>query len=228
MRLLLIRHGQTPSNLLHSLDTAEPGPGLTALGERQSIALVGELASEPIEAVYASALTRARLTAAPLAAAFGLDVRVRFGIREIPAGALEGRSDPEASAIYRETIFGWASGDRGRLIPGSARTGGEMLEEFDSVVAEAEAAVDHAAAAAVVSHAGAIRVWVASRCGNVSVEYASTHALLNAGVVVVEGSAASGWSASQWLSARDTPPAADTRPAAGQGAANAVKAAWQS
>ena len=34
MRLLLIRHGQTPSNVLGLLDTAVPGPGLTDLGDR--------------------------------------------------------------------------------------------------------------------------------------------------------------------------------------------------
>ena len=31
MRLLLIRHGQTPSNVDYLLDTAVPGAGLTAL-----------------------------------------------------------------------------------------------------------------------------------------------------------------------------------------------------
>ena len=35
MRLLLIRHGETPGNVLGQLDTAHPGPGLTDLGERQ-------------------------------------------------------------------------------------------------------------------------------------------------------------------------------------------------
>ena len=31
---LLIRHGQTPSNVAGALDTGRPGPGLTALGRR--------------------------------------------------------------------------------------------------------------------------------------------------------------------------------------------------
>lgn len=35
MRLILIRHGQTPSNVEHFLDTAVPGPGLTELGSQQ-------------------------------------------------------------------------------------------------------------------------------------------------------------------------------------------------
>ena len=36
MRLLLIRHGQTPSNLKHLLDTEAPGPTLTPLGQEQA------------------------------------------------------------------------------------------------------------------------------------------------------------------------------------------------
>jgi release factor glutamine methyltransferase len=38
VRLLLIRHGQTPSNVLGLLDTAPPGPGLTDLGVEQAAA----------------------------------------------------------------------------------------------------------------------------------------------------------------------------------------------
>ena len=44
MRLLLIRHGQTPSNLKFLLDTAVPGAALTELGERQAAALPEALA----------------------------------------------------------------------------------------------------------------------------------------------------------------------------------------
>ena len=36
MRLTLVRHGQTPSNVLGLLDTAPPGPGLTDLGQLQA------------------------------------------------------------------------------------------------------------------------------------------------------------------------------------------------
>lgn len=32
MRLLLIRHGETPTNVGYLLDTAVPGPGLTEIG----------------------------------------------------------------------------------------------------------------------------------------------------------------------------------------------------
>ncbi|BCW50626.1 hypothetical protein StoSoilB13_29680 (plasmid) [Arthrobacter sp. StoSoilB13] len=50
MKLLLIRHGQTPGNVAGQLDTAFPGPGLTELGERQAAALPEALADESIQA----------------------------------------------------------------------------------------------------------------------------------------------------------------------------------
>ena len=79
MRLLLIRHGQTPSNVLGLLDTAIPGPGLTDLGIEQAAALPAALADYRIDAIYASAQRRAQLTAQPLADARGLPIQVRDG-----------------------------------------------------------------------------------------------------------------------------------------------------
>ncbi|HEY1158028.1 MAG TPA: phosphoglycerate mutase family protein, partial [Arthrobacter sp.] len=43
MKLLLIRHGETPGNVLGQLDTDHPGPGLTELGERQAEAMARAL-----------------------------------------------------------------------------------------------------------------------------------------------------------------------------------------
>ncbi len=96
MRLLLIRHGQTPSNLKFLLDTAVPGAALTELGERQAAALPEALGDENIDTLYASTLIRTQLTAAPLAGARGLDVVVRDGIREVAAGDLEMRGEDVA------------------------------------------------------------------------------------------------------------------------------------
>ena len=62
MRLLLIRHGQTPANVRGELDTAHPGPGLTALGFRQAAAIPAALAHEPIDAGMAAAWRRTRRT----------------------------------------------------------------------------------------------------------------------------------------------------------------------
>ena len=70
MRLILIRHGQTQSNVDHLLDTGHPGAPLTAEGRRQAATLVDRLAAEPIEAIYSSDLTRARQTAEPTCVRF--------------------------------------------------------------------------------------------------------------------------------------------------------------
>jgi probable phosphoglycerate mutase len=195
MRLLLIRHGQTPSNLKHLLDTAAPGPGLTPLGQDQAAALPQALAGETIDALYASTLLRTQLTAAPLAAATGLEVQVRDGIRELVAGELEMRGDDEAAALYLSTAFAWSAGDVERRMPGG-ENGVEALGRFDSVVAEA--ARSGAETVAMVSHGAAIRMWVTARAANVDVAYASSHALGNTGVVVLSGSPDRGWQTLLW------------------------------
>ncbi|WP_371663634.1 histidine phosphatase family protein [Streptomyces sp. NBC_00280] len=198
MRLLLIRHGQTPSNVLFLLDTAVPGAGLTELGERQAAALPEALAGEDIDALYASTLIRTQLTAAPLAGARGLDVRVRDGIREVAAGDLEMRGDAESADLYMTTVFAWAAGDTELRMPGG-ENGAEALGRFDAVVAEA--AGDGAGTVAMVSHGAVIRMWAAARADNVDVPFAAEHRLDNTGVVVLEGSPTDGWKAVSWAGA---------------------------
>ena len=58
MRLLLVRHGQTPANVAGALDTAFPGLGLTPLGQAQAEAVPAALADERVAAVHASRLVR--------------------------------------------------------------------------------------------------------------------------------------------------------------------------
>ncbi|EPD67471.1 MULTISPECIES: histidine phosphatase family protein [Streptomyces] len=199
MRLLLVRHGQTPSNVEFLLDTAVPGPGLTALGERQAAALPEALADEDIEALYVSTLVRTQLTAAPLAAARGLDPVVRDGIREIAAGDLEMLpGDSEQGLLYMKTVFAWAEGDTALRMPGG-ESGEEALGRYDAVVAEA--ARSGAGTVAMVSHGAAIRMWTAARAGNVDVAFAADRPLDNTGVVILEGSPADGWKALSWAGA---------------------------
>ncbi|MGW0286503.1 histidine phosphatase family protein [Streptomyces sp. NPDC003236] len=203
MRLLLVRHGQTPSNVDRLLDTAVPGPGLTPLGERQAAELPRALGDEDIEAVYVSTLLRTRLTAAPLAAARGLEPIVRDGIREVTAGDLEmlPGGSPEGS-LYLRTVFAWAAGDTAPRIPGG-ENGEETLARYDTVVAEA--AASGAATVAMVSHGAAIRLWTAARAGNVDVAFAAARPLRNTGVVVLEGSPSDGWKALAWEGAAVEP-----------------------
>jgi len=195
MRLLLIRHGQTPSNVRGLLDTAVPGPGLTRLGREQARALPDALADEPIEALLASTALRTQLTAAPLAGATKLDIDVRDGLREISAGALELQADPQAHRTYMSVVFGWTAGDLGLRMPGGP-DGHETFGRFDSVVAEL--AASGLQTAAIVSHGAMIRSWAGARAANLGSDYVARTILGNTGVVVLEGGAG-GWEALSWM-----------------------------
>lgn len=196
MRLLLIRHGQTPANVRGLLATARPGPGLTKLGRRQAQAIPDAVAAEQIAAIYVSPLTRTAETAAPLAASLGLDPQVLEGLEEIEAGDLEDRRDMPSVMTYVRTVFGWAAGDLDVRMPG-AIDGIEFFSRFDAAI-EAVAAQHPDATVAIVSHGAAIRVWSGSRAANLTADYTAHRHLDNTGVVVLTGSPTDGWLAETW------------------------------
>ncbi|MEW2271531.1 histidine phosphatase family protein [Streptomyces griseofuscus] len=204
MRLLLIRHGQTTSNVRRLLDTAAPGPGLTPLGEAQAAALPRALAAEDIGALYASPLIRTQLTAAPLALARGLEVTVRDGIRELSAGRLEmlPGDAPEAES-YMRTAFAWAAGHTALRVPGG-ESGEEALGRYDAVIEEAYRS--GADTVALVSHGAAIRMWTAARARNIDVAFAAARPLANTGVITLEGDPGTGWRALTWEAHTVEPP----------------------
>jgi broad specificity phosphatase PhoE len=197
MRLLLIRHGQTPANVLGALDTAAPGPGLTELGRAQAAAIPDALASERIDAIYVSRLVRTRQTAAPLARVRDEMHRVVLpGLHEIGAGKLEGRRDKRSIKKYLETVWAWGSGSLDARMPGGD-DGHEFFGRFDADIAriasDHDADHDADATVAVFSHGAAIRVWSAARAGNISPEFPGRTHLDNTGVVILRGSPGAGW-----------------------------------
>lgn len=206
MRLLLIRHGQTPSNVLGRLDTDRPGPGLTELGTRQAAAVPDALRDEKVEGVVVSTLVRTQLTAAPLAATLALDPVVRDGIREVEAGDLEMLTDEDSHRTYLTTVFSWADGDLDARMPGGP-DGHAFLDRYDEVVEEL--AGSGRDSFAVVSHGAAIRTWAAARSSNIGADYAASHILSNTGRVVLEGDPHRGWRVVAWDSTPLAGPAAD-------------------
>ncbi|GAA4193608.1 histidine phosphatase family protein [Gryllotalpicola kribbensis] len=195
MRLLLIRHGQTPANVLGELDTAAPGPGLTELGQQQARAVPDALRDENLQGIYASRLVRTQLTAAPLSAARGLDVVVHDGLHEIEAGELEAKSDEASVKAYLDTIIKWGTGELDARMPG-AFDGHDFFGRFDAAVAEIARAHDDTAA--VFSHGAAIRAWVGARALNVSGEFTLRNPIDNTGVAVLDGSVERGWRLISW------------------------------
>jgi probable phosphoglycerate mutase len=196
MRLLLIRHGQTSSNVAGSLDTRIPGPGLTALGVVQAASLPQALEEEKIEAIYASVMVRSQLTAAPVAEAFGLDVKVRGAIREVGSGDWGTRSDRGAVEAYESVVEAWADGDTELRMPG-AENGVETFARYDSVIAEAEEA--GYSTVAFVSHGAIIRAWSGYNAHNLNAHFIATHMLRNTGIVILDGSLRTGWTALAYM-----------------------------
>ena len=191
MRLLLIRHGRTASNVTRLLDTAPPGAPLDDVGLSQARALADTLADEPIEAVYASDLIRSQQTAEPLALRHGLEVIVRAGVREIQAGEDEMSAD---WVRYLTTIISWQSNIDTR-IPGG-ETGREVLARFDAVLGEARAKGHRTIA--VVSHGAMIRTWAATRATNLTLDFLRTTSLENTLVVDLADAADGSWQVTRW------------------------------
>lgn len=102
--LTIVRHGETPANLgglWHgSIDTP-----LTPRGERQAerAALHVARTRGDASALYASTLSRARLTAAPIAARLGLAVQLDAALCEYDLGAWEGL--PYSELIEQHALF---------------------------------------------------------------------------------------------------------------------------
>ncbi|WP_372595438.1 histidine phosphatase family protein [Actinotalea sp.] len=193
-RLLLVRHGETSSNVGGLLDTAEPGADLTALGRSQAESLVDRLAGTAIDTLLVSPLARTRQTAAPLARARGLGTTVDARLREISAGELEMRGDAEAMREYLSTLLAWVRGDLDAQLPGG-ETGRAAFARFDAAVTAAVAA--GARDVTVVSHGAMIRTWCAVRA-DVPFGVFAAHPVPNTGIVALERAAA-GWRVTSWV-----------------------------
>jgi broad specificity phosphatase PhoE len=213
--LVLVRHGQTDSNVRHALDSRPPGPPLNELGRAQAQALAEAMATEPVTAVYASTALRAQQTAGPLAAWHGLPVEVVDGVHEVFCGDLEGRADHAARELFEEVYAAWADGDLERRLPGG-ESAVEVRARFLPVVAELWARHAHTPdpVLVLVSHGAAIRMAAGALIG----EYADTRYVPNAGRVVlaplhgVDGGSAdpgrigeAGWLLKSWDEASPQP-----------------------
>lgn len=98
-KLLLIRHGRTR---LHKDDRfwGKTDIPLSNIGIKQAGQLRARLASEQINAVYSSTLSRARFTAEIIASGHKLDVKAVSELCECNFGYAEGLTYPEIKRLY--------------------------------------------------------------------------------------------------------------------------------
>jgi probable phosphoglycerate mutase len=183
-RLILVRHAESEANVVDSLHTQVPGPPLTGLGREQADALVEALADEDVRAVWASTMLRAQQTAAPLAAARGLQVRVEDGLREVDVGDLHDRRDAEAHDQLGDVMAGWMlRGDVSLRCPGG-ECGSDVTGRFGSVLTAVLDELEEGSAV-VVAHGAALRLTLLGLCG-LDAAFVLSHHLPNTGFVVVD------------------------------------------
>ncbi|MBW0104077.1 histidine phosphatase family protein [Pseudonocardia sp. KRD-291] len=196
MRLVLVRHGRTPSNVARALDTALPGPPLDELGRAQAAEVADLLADWPVRAVFASRATRAQQTAAPIAERLGLPVTTLDGVHEIFVGELDGLADEASRALFDEIYDSWWDGDPDRPQPG-----GESATDLRTrFLADVERAVDgiDSGAVVLVSHGAAIRLSSAVLLtGRTEAGRGRDNPLPNTGRVVLRRDP-DGWSLELW------------------------------
>jgi len=208
LRLLLVRHGQTESNVRSVLDSRPPGPPLTATGWRQALELAERLAAEPVVAVYSSVAVRAVETASVVAGRHGLDVRVTDGLHEVFCGDYEGsnaRADVEAFVgVYRA----WHAGDVDLQVPGG-ESGRQVLDRVLPVVSRIRR--EHADGVVVlVGHSAALRLVGSTLAANVEAVFADSHFLPNCQAITLEATDGDGWRCLDWAGV--TPPSAGAHP----------------
>lgn len=101
--IYLIRHGETEWNRAGRW-CGVSDPPLTETGRFQARALAEWIRHLPVRAVYASPLSRARDTAAPLADALGVDLRLRRSLVERDFGEWEGLHTDEIRSRWPEPL----------------------------------------------------------------------------------------------------------------------------
>jgi probable phosphomutase (TIGR03848 family) len=160
--VLLVRHGTTPTTG-KMLPGRAAGLHLAEKGRQQAAVVAERIAAmeKPPTALYASPLERTRETAAPIASALGLRVRLARGLIEADVGDW---TEKPLSRLYKTkewpTVQRWPSGFR---FPG-----GESFSEMS--VRSMDAVLDLVAAhpgetIVAVSHADPIKAIVAAAAG---------------------------------------------------------------
>ena len=159
--VLLARHGETDDNVEPIRAQGFTDTPLNDLGHRQAGELAQRIAAgEPIASLWASDLSRARVTAEIVGARVGLAPRLDPRLREGNRGEWEGRLFIDIEREDPERFAAWK-----RAGPGFRFPGGESLVEQQQRVTEALTEIHGTGElpALVVCHGGSIRVMLCAR-----------------------------------------------------------------
>jgi probable phosphoglycerate mutase len=198
-RLVLLRHGQSLSNVERCLDTRPPGAALTPAGIAQARDFARGFERRADMLVH-SVARRATETAAVLGEVWALPRHEVDGIHEVQVGELEGRNDDEAVDAFNRVYERWHLGELDAGLPGG-ETGAEVLDRYVPVLADLRMRYlddDHwTGDIVVVSHGAAIRLAAATLAG-VDASFVVEHHIGNAETVVLAPITDGRWSCVQW------------------------------
>lgn len=197
-RLVLLRHGQSHSNVERCLDTRPPGAPLTPAGSAQARDFARGF--DRAGMLVHSVATRAAQTAAVLGEVWGIPPREVEGIHEAQVGDLEMRNDDEAVDAFKRVYERWHSGDLDAALPGG-ETGAQVLGRYVPVLTDLRMRYldndDWHADIVVVSHGAAIRL-AAAKLAGVDGSFVVEHHIGNAESVVLAPITDGRWSCVQW------------------------------
>lgn len=198
-RLVLVRHGQSVSNVDRRLDTRPPGAGLTPLGIAQARDFARARKQRPGMLVHSVALR-----AAEMAEIIGDEVGLRpveaEGIHEVQVGDLEMRNDDEAVETFNKIYERWHLGELDAALPGG-ETARDVLDRYVPVLTDLR--LRHldddqwTGDIVVISHGAAIRLAAAVLAG-VEGSFVVEHHLGNAESVILAPITDGRWSCTHW------------------------------
>lgn len=198
-RLVLVRHGQSVSNVDRRLDTRPPGRELTDLGREQARAFAKDWRHD-IGMVAHSVALRASQTAAEIGGELNLDPHELDGIQEVQVGELEDRNDDAAVEQFTGVYKRWHEGELDLRMPGG-ESATQVLARYVPVITQLRMRyLDDDAwhkDIVVVSHGAAIRL-VAATLAGVDGSFALDHHLPNSESVVLTPITDGRWSCLQW------------------------------
>lgn len=216
-RIILLRHGQTHSNVNRILDTRPPGAELTELGRQQALNVGAELAefcgagngsTGRLNTVISSVALRAQQTAVLAMSAFEraagkgqntVRIDVRAGLHEVYAGDYERHNDDAAHRVYADVLRRQLEREEAAALPGG-ETYPQVLERYRPVLEDLRSEqLKGDQDALVISHGTAIRT-AATYATGVDGDFAFAGYLANCRYIVLEpGEAEFGqWKLVRW------------------------------
>ncbi|HZA10127.1 histidine phosphatase family protein [Mycobacterium sp.] len=198
-RLVLVRHGQSVSNVERRLDTRPPGSGLTPLGVAQARDFARGY-RRPLGMLVHSVAVRAQQTAAVIGDELGMRPKEVEGIHEVQVGDLEMRNDDDAVETFNKVYERWHLGELETPMPGGER-GRDALDRYLPVLADLRMRYldddDWTGDIVVISHGAAIRLAAAVLAG-VDGSFVVEHHLGNGEAVILSPITDGRWSCTHW------------------------------